>query len=421
MIFFKNNLTLLTFYFLALAGVFTFVTILPTLLKSYYGISTQVLAYGSTIFIASYTVSSIYHTYHMDKTVGVFKTSIILYIVDIISISSLILAFSLDLLSIDTIITIFLISRAFNGWCGGGITTITGYIIKLKLYSSKNNNRLNGIIDSIYSSIKYIMPIFGAFSSELLTPSTPIFIGLFLMISSMALLIKYKRKIHFHYLYNLKKVNHQGSHLLSKGFKEYFKKNKYRPVRIQYLVNLLFRNATRPYFDFYIPLLLITSYSYKVSDAAIISSWLIIGMTLQFTTSGLISKLTTGWYQSISNLFTAAVILILIYNPIIFENSLYLSVFMFLIGVSNGMNGNWRYKMINRIGKDGIKLSHSKLIGDTAGGISVYIVLILFGALSTYSNEIDLVNIVMMLIAVGLILISILEIFMDSRYKKSKK
>jgi hypothetical protein len=84
------------------------------------------------------------------------------------------------------------------------------------------------------------------------------------------------------------------------------------------------------------------------------------------------------------------------------------------------MNGNWRYKMINRIGKDGIKLSHSKLIGDTAGGISVYIVLILFGALSTYSNEIDLVNIVMMLIAVGLILISILEIFMDSRYKKSK-
>jgi len=425
--FIRTNIKLLSFYFIALAGVFSFVTILPTLLKVNYGIGSDILSYGTTVFIVTYMLSSIYHTQYIDKAKEkVFRATLILYIIDIISTTSLIVIFYMGTLSPDVVTWIFILSRILNGWCGGGITSLIGYIIKLKLYKEKNNTKINGVIDSFYSFIKLVMPIVGAFASEIMTPLTPMIIAVVLMMISIYILLKDRRKIYFTYMLSLSRANNEAvekkhAQGLAQAFKTYLRKNKYRPVRIHYLVNLFLRNSVRPYFDFFIPLYLVTTHSYLVSEAAIVSSWMVIGMILQFLTTRSAQRMTTGVYQGVSNIMMSVCIFILALSDDIYTNPLHLSIVMFVVGVSTGMKGNWNYRLINRIGRDGVKLSHTTLIGNIIGGSSVYIVLLLMGAMFATGTGETVINSIMIVLSSSLVVVSILEVMMDRSYRIKKK
>jgi hypothetical protein len=321
----------------------------------------------------------------------------------------------------SAITAVFYVSRVLNGWCGAGLLTTTGYVLKLKLLKIKDNAKLNGTMESIHSSLKYVMPMVGAFSSDLIEPRTPIFIGIFLTIISFVYLIKNRRSIHFNYVINLKKSAKKNNHNIMDGIKTYLRKDKYRPVRTHFVLNNFLRNSVRPMFDFYIPVILISAWGFKVSEVAFISSWLILGQILQFTSAGLLRKIGTGNYQMISNFLLFLPIYIMATNEGVLESIALMSMLMFLVGYSGGMLSNWQYKMTNRISQDGIKISHTSLITQLSGGISYSLSALIIGVLSSYTNSFELVEILFLSVVSTLLVLSVLEILMDRRYRKEKK
>lgn len=402
-----------------IAGVFSFVTIVPVILKSSFGLESSTLAYGTTLFFISYAVGNLFYTNKIDKSPNLVNSIIFLYCFEIIFIIGLLVAmvFSSGYMEFEYLEEIYFISRISNGFTGGGIVTIIRHVIKLKLINTKNRTKVNSVIDSFYSLLKYFMPIIGGFAADLFSPIAPIIIGLSLFVYSFYVIIFHKAKIYFQFAFNVNKEIKRNKNKILDGFKKYFHKDKYRPVRIHYIVNGFFFNSIRPFFDFFIPILLVSSYSYKISEISIIIGWRIIGMVFQFATSAAIEKIPTGWFQLISHVITGSCLIILATNDGIYLDVTMLSFVMFIAGFAAGMVSNWEYKIINRILRDGIKVNHTVLIGGLLGGSGLYVYQFILGILYSLNGGTEYIKYFMIIASITLFAIGCLEVIMDKRFR----
>ena len=416
MLFFKKNFEILFFYFASLAGVFSFVTILPTLLKANFDFPTSSLSFGTTLFILFFTLGNLYYTNYVDKKVDIVSMTIKLFIIDLVSMILMIIIFTGLIENDDVVLWVFYFSRILNGICGGGIATMTGYILKLKLYKTDNKERTNSIIDSSYSVIKFIMPIIGALASEWIYPAAPMYIGIALMLISIYSIVRNRAKLHFHYTINIRRSKKLNSSNILTGFSIYFTRTKYLLVRLVFISSTFIRNSARPFFEFYIPIILVSNHNLRVSEVAFVLGWMVIGVIMQPTSIFLLRKVSTGLYLLIANIILCSSILLLLFSEFIYLSIMYLSLIMFLQGYSTGMYNNWRYKLINRISNDGVKLSHITLIDNLLGGSSVYLTLIFIGLIIDTANGKGLFHDFMLIVVTLIIIFSIIEIIVDKYY-----
>lgn len=416
--FIKKNIEILSFYLISQMGVFTFVTILPILLKSTQDISSSVISYGTTIFVIVFTISNIYHTTYSDKQIDVLNRTITLLLFEIVSIFILVIIFTSDTIeNQELLIALFFVSRVLNGWTGGGIVTLTWYVLKLKLFKERDRESSNGKIETALNASKFVMPIIGSFSSEILHPVAPVLIGLISILAGLFIIFKNKKKLHFHYHLNIKRSKRSNEENLTKGLSRYFKKDYFRPVRYHFLVTALLKNTIRPYVDFYIPIILVSSYAYKVSEVAFIMSLVLLGTLTQASLSGLVNRLSTGIHQVLSSSILLACIYMLVFNDVL-EDMLFLCLIMFVIGITGGMHQNWVYKILNRVNKDGVKFNHSNLINNFLRGAGQNITFLVISVLIDTAMGGVYIGYYIMAGAILLALTAISESIMDYLYKR---
>lgn len=418
MSFIKSNFKIFYFYFLSLAGVFSFVTILPALLKSSFDLPTSSLSFGTTLFIFSFTVGSVFFTNYVDKKIDIVSMTIRLFIVDIISMIIMVLIFSGFITDKEVIIQLFYISRVVNGICAGGIATMTGYILKLKLLKSQNKEKTNSFIDSSFNIIKFIMPITGALLSESISLEMPMYLGMVLVMLSLHSIIKHKNTLHFHYTINIHKNKKNNKSNILLGLVAFFNNTRYLPVRLIFITTSFTRNITKPFFEFFMPVYLVSEFGFKVSEVAFVSGWLIIGIVLQPLTISFINKWSTSFYLLVSNVLLGFSVLVLTNYSDIYTSMYMLSFIMLIQGFSIGMFNNWKYKLINRISNDGIKVSHVSLINNLIGESSVYITLLVITFLIDLDGGVLMFFDFIYVALVLLILLSFFEVLIDRYYMK---
>ena len=417
MLFLKHNFTILLFYFLNLAGVFSFVTILPTILKSHYGFSDADLSFGLTLFLASYTFSIMYFTNYMDKQIDVIKSMTILYMIECLSVASLIsgIYFIEDS---EVLLWIFFITRVFNGVCGGGLVTTTGYVLKLKLLRNKRNGMINSIIDSIFNSLKYIFPLLGAIMADSISPESPLMLGMVLIGLSLWVFLANKRKLFFHYTINFRKSSKKYQEKLLDSVKVYFNGSRDKVLRRYFVSMLVMRNAVRPFWDLYIPLALVGTHGYSITHTAFIISFVILGQILQFTTGKIIDKVRPCRYLLYSNMAMVVIVFVLIFNQQIYDNVMYLYMIMFVLGFCRSMYANYNYKMMNQIALGGVKLNHMNFINMFFGESGHYLSYLGYGMILVLGGGYDIIHQIILALVVLLMIGSVWEVFfMKKKYK----
>lgn len=417
MTFIKNNLEILAFYLISQMGVFTFVTILPILLKANQDFSSTIISYGTTIFVVVFTISNIYHTTFSDKKKDVLNRTITLLLLEIVSIFILVIIFTSDsTLDKDILIGLFFASRVLNGWTGGGVITLTWYILKLKLFKERKKELINSRIETALNSTKYVMPIIGSLSSEVLHPVAPVLIGLTAIVIGISIMFAKRKKLHFHYHLNIQRSKKNNNEKLINGIRRFIKKDYYRPVRIHFAITALLKNITRPFIDFYIPMLLISAYTYKVSEVAFVMSFVLLGTLTQAFLSGIIERLSTGVHQLITSSILLTCIVNLVFNLDIYSNLYALCSVMFIIGITGAMHQNWSYKILNRINKDGVKFNHSNLINNFLRGVGQNITFLVISVLIGQSIGAVYIGNFVVIVSILLLITSLSEIRMDRKY-----
>lgn len=420
--FFKNNLEILAFYLISQLGVFTFVSILPILLKVHLGFETSIISIGTTIFVIIFTISNIYHTTYSDRQSDVLNRTISLLLLEIISLFILVIIFTTSAdTNKDILIALFFVSRAINGWTGGGIITLTWYILKLKLFREGKKELINSRIETALNSTKYVMPLVGSLSSEIMHPVAPILIGLVAIIIGIYIIFRNKKSLHFQYHFNIMKSTKGNGELLMDGVKRFVKKDYYRPVRIHFGITILLKNMITPYVDFFVPILLVATYGYKVSEAAFVISLVLLGTLTQAFISGIIERLSTGFHQLISSTVLFVCFYILVFYQDVYKDMFLLCVLMFVMGVTRAMHQNWAYKILNRINKDGIKFNHSNLISNFLRGIGQNSTFIVMSVLISQSFSDIYIGYFVVVISVMALFTALSEIIMDRRYRIEKQ
>jgi hypothetical protein len=240
------------------------------------------------------------------------------------------------------------------------------------------------------------------------------------MFLSIYSIIKNQPKLHFHYTINIRRSKKINSSNIATGFKVYFALTRYLIVRLIFISSTFVRNSARPFFEFYIPVTLVSAHNFKVSEVAFILGWMVIGVILQPTSIFLLKKISTGVYLLLANILLSSVILLLLFSDFIYSSVIYMSLAMLIQGYSSGMYNNWRYKLINRISKDGIKLSHIPLIDNLLGGSSVYLTLLFIGLIIDTSGGQSVYYGFMFVIVICILIFSVLEVIMDNFYNSSK-
>jgi MFS family permease len=215
--------------------------------------------------------------------------------------------------------SLFLIFRFFEGILSGGIGFIIQFLIGYKLINNNFKGFINSLISSKFYFAKFIGPIIGSFLFlHLGTVFVLYYINLFFYFAIYIFLKKkyfslnreyyrYLRKKHSFYKKSLKRFYLKN--IFSFSFlKSIYKNNKF--IKSMLLIEMFLQNSIRPFYDFYLILMLLHLFNFNLVEAGSLMSFFVFGQALSFKIGFLFDYLNNKindkkLYSFIQTFFTA--------------------------------------------------------------------------------------------------------------------
>lgn len=226
-----------------------------------------------------------------------------------------------------------------------------GHFTKSVFFSCEKNGQFYGYFISIIFGIKFLMPLVGSHYVEsaqsvlmlMIAGAVASLIVAFILVGSRVRLDKY------HHYFKRHMPKPDGETSVKAGVKSYVLEAEGRINRLSFIIYTGFVGWWRPFYDMYLPLILVSTFAFTIIESSIIMSFLFIGQALQFLTAKYSDKLEL-WVQS--GTFTAFKVLlisVLAFSETV-QGNLYMAAgIMLLLGVARSLHGAYTYKKINSL------------------------------------------------------------------------